>query len=387
MRSPSIPPAPEPPNPYRVAEAQTGSSIFSSKSNAYMANADEDRPDGSIRFIKVEEVDVEEPKYDNAGVLIGTTIHKIPRFKRIVTMSASTQVLYDQQTATSQEMNALALNLASQINTKTATPFNLDNLPAIGSAPAVPLIETGLPVPDTLIRSIGNSDHLAEKQRVIDAINDRLQFQIERDRNSRTIALENKCIFPGSQVYADEMLIFDRQSNDSRNQAILAASVEHQRLIEIENTKARFANDIQQIAFSQAVLRIQFSNGEQVKRFTMLFQIAEFSNVVRQLSTQERTLARSQTVNEISTLIHGTQVQMPQFAQFKAASMETTPIGQYIYQTAALKEKQWETQVQVAMQQSQQRNAMIGSIIGVAGGLAGAAIGMPGFGAMSMFGR
>lgn len=388
MRSPRIPPAPEPPSPYRVSEAQSAADISSAISTALLSNANEENPEASMRFEIESYAQVEQPRYDTeTGEVIGTTIHQIPRFKRVVTLSPKNQILYDQQQETSEELNSLGLNLARQINNKTATPFTLDGLPSRAIAPASPAILTSAPSPGALIRTLGDSDYAAERQSMVDSINERLQWQIDIDREAIKVALEHKGIYPGSEAFEREMRVFTNQVNDARLRAYIAGSEEHERLVNMKNTKARFANDAQQLDLQQQIIVITTQNSENIRRFQILLQLAEFTNNLRQTAIQELTLSRSQTISEIGALIHGTKVDMPNFAQFRAQPIAQSQIGQFIYQSAAMEQQQWQTQVQVEMQRAQMRNQMIGSIIGAVGGIAGAAIGAPAGGPFaSMFG-
>lgn len=394
MKAPKIPEPPAPPDPFKVATAQTSSNVTTAIANAYLANADEDRPDGSVRFAKIVDVAVEDPQYNSGGTQVGTTTRLIPRFKRTVTLSAQSQILYDQQQSTTEELNSLALNLAQQINAKTATAFNLDGLPDRATSPAAPEINSTAPTRGSLVQTIGSSDYAAEKQRVADAINERIQYQITQDRLHRITELEQRGIFAGSVAYEREMFTFDKSSTDARIQAYVAAASEHQRLLEMEATKARFANDVQATDLSQKILLLEWPSSQNLKRFMALMQLAEFMNTLRHQTIQERVLARGQTMNEIATLLHGTRVEIPNFANFRAQPMSETPVGQYVYQTAAIKNQQWQAQAQMQMQQWQARQQFMGQMIGVAGGIAGMAIGGGGFGATggnslfsSFFGR
>lgn len=335
-------------------------------------NADEDRPDGSVRFTKFAEYIFQDPQYDTNGNQTGSTTRVIPRFKRTVTLSAQSQILYDQQQQTTEELNALAFNLAQQINTGTATRFDLNGLPSRGVAVAAPNLVTTTPTPGALVRGYGAIDGgEAEKARVRDAIDDRLQWQIERDRQARIHQLDCMGISPGSEAWERDLMAFDRQSTDARIQAYIAASGEHERLENLERNRAEFANNVQQMEFQQQVLVIELGNREKLRLFQALQSLAEFADTQRAKAIQERVLERSTTMNEISALIHGNRVEMPQFQQFKAQPMEAAPVGQYIYQTAAIQQDQWKTMVQVQMQKHAQKQAFMGQMIGLGGGLLG----------------
>ena len=58
---------------------------------------------------------------------------------------------------------------------------------------------------------------------------------------------------------------------------------------------------------------------------------AGFLNNLRGGQLQERQTVRNAPINEISALMSGSQVSVPQFQQYNAPTVSSTPIGQYIY--------------------------------------------------------
>jgi hypothetical protein len=131
---------------------------------------------------------------------------------------------------------------------------------------------------------------------------------------------------------------------------------------------AQFANSAQQQTFSQNIMTVEFSNKAALQRFQMLHSIADFINVLRERAVQERVLERTQPVNEITALLHGGKVDMPQFAAFRPGHVEGTPVGQYVYQSAALDMQKWQVQVQ-------QQQSMFGGMLGLFGNLFSAGMG------------
>jgi hypothetical protein len=82
---------------------------------------------------------------------------------------------------------------------------------------------------------------------------------------------------------------------------------------------------------------------------------------------QERVLERSQIVNEISGITQGNQVQIPQFQQFRPGHINDTPVGQFVYQSAALDQQKYQVQVQ-------QQQQMMGGLLSLGGGLLSAGL-------------
>jgi hypothetical protein len=60
------------------------------------------------------------------------------------------------------------------------------------------------------------------------------------------------------------------------------------------------------------------------------FDYSGFLNNLRGGQLQERQTLRNAPINEISALMSGSQVSVPQFQAYNAPSVASTPIGQYI---------------------------------------------------------
>ena len=63
----------------------------------------------------------------------------------------------------------------------------------------------------------------------------------------------------------------------------------------------------------------------------------DFINQLRQAQAQEGFALRNQPLNEIAALMSGSQVNLPQFAQFSRQGVNAAPIGQYIQDNYAQK--------------------------------------------------
>ena len=85
---------------------------------------------------------------------------------------------------------------------------------------------------------------------------------------------------------------------------------------------------------------------------------ASFTNTARERALQEMLALRNQPINEISALMAGNQVQMPQFAQYRPGQVAGTDISGNIYNSAALDQQNY-------AQQMAQQNAMMGGLFGL----------------------
>jgi hypothetical protein len=163
------------------------------------------------------------------------------------------------------------------------------------------------------------TDWSADRQRVEDAIMSRLNPQFERDEEATRTRLQNQGLTVGSEIYNNELEKLGQAKTDARMQAILAGGDEQSRL-------------------------------------------AALSADTRNAALQERLAVRNQPINEISTLLGGGQVTVPQFAAPSGASVGQVPIGQYI-------------QDDYANRSANYQNQMSG-LFGLGGTLGSAAIGL-----------
>lgn len=354
MKAPSPPAAPD---PFETAAAQQVANVEVAIANSFLQNADEDRPDGSVRFVFTGE-QLATYTYDGDGNVTGT--RNVPKFKKVVTLSAEGQTNFTQQQQLAIQFNTVALTQAMQMQSNLQTPLSLAGLTPRPAAPVAATLDQATPTAGPLVETIGATDLTAHIAAVRDAISDRLEWQIGVDRNARLVNLSHQGIFVGSTAHEREMLVFDRKVNDSRIQAFLAAQQEQNRIIQLEAVKGEFANSAQKLKLDMGVLIIDVRNRVRLQQFQVLLEVGNYINTLRQQELQEAITIRAQTVNEVSSLMHGGQISIPQFQAFRPGQINDTPVGDYVYRTAAIEQQQYQTKVQ-----SQQ--AMFGGIMGLAG--------------------
>jgi hypothetical protein len=109
---------------------------------------------------------------------------------------------------------------------------------------------------------------------------------------------------------------------------------------------------------------------------------AGFNNQAAGQQLQQTLALRNQPINEISSLMSGGQVSMPQFAQYRGGEVAGTPIGNYVYNSANIDQSNYQAQAQ---RDTATQNAMIGGLFGLGSaglfglGAAGGKITVPGF--------
>ncbi len=227
---------------------------------------------------------------------------------------------YTQTTTLSPEQQQLynqQTQLGSSLNTLAQ-----DQVGRLGDTLGKPVDTAGLP-------EVTN-DFSADRTAVEKAMFDRLQPQMDRARAGLETTLVNQGFQRGSEAFNKEMDQEGRNENDQRL-AITGQGLQEQ----------------------QGLFGMQQAN--------------------RSRALQETLALRNQPLNEISALMSGGQVSLPQAQQYNAPSIAAAPIGDYSYNSAALANQQWQTQQQMA---AQKQSALYGALGGLGGaGLYGAASG------------
>ena len=217
---------------------------------------------------------------------------EIPTFSRSVSLSPQQQTLYDQQTAMGSQLNALGASQLSRLSDTLSQPLNLDGLPnAVTSVGA----------------DVGTD---ASRQRIEDALMQRLNPSIQQQGDSLETKLVNQGLVRGSTAFNQAMDEQNRSSNDARLAVVGQAGQEQSREL------------------SDAI------------------SSANFQNTARQNALQERLTTRETPINEVAALMNGGQVTAPQFSAFNPGNVAGTPVGQYVYQSAAQNMDAWKTQTQ-----------------------------------------
>jgi hypothetical protein len=285
------PKPPAPPDPYATAGAQTGANVNSAIASGVIGNANTVSPYGSTSYNQTDTYTMTSPD--------GQT-YQVPRYTQTTTLSPEQQKLYDSNTRVQQGFNDLAEGQTSRLQGILDRPIDLTKLPSI------------------------TNDFSADRARVEQAMFDRLNPQLERDRAGLENNLTNQGFQRGTEAFSEAMGEYGRNVNDQR------------------------------LAVTANGLREQEG----------LFGMAT-ANRARALG--EMLTERNQPINEISALFNGGQVTLPQIPGYNAPSVGAADVSGNVYNSAALTNSQWQTQQQAA---AQKQAALYGGL----GGLGGAAM-------------
>lgn len=114
--------APDPPDPYKTAEAQTGTNVSTAIANSILGNVDQYGPDGSITYDQTGQFDWTDPTS-------GTT-YTLPKMTATQTLSETQQAIKDRS-------DAANLNLATIADDQSAFLGDYLGMPVDTSAEAV----------------------------------------------------------------------------------------------------------------------------------------------------------------------------------------------------------------------------------------------------------
>lgn len=388
------PAAPAPPDPYATAAAQTKSNVDTATANSAIQNANEFSPYGSVKYDVTGQTNI------NGNV--------VPQYTRTVSLAPDQQRLLDQQTQLGIGMNNLASDELGRLSTNLQQPIasnlpaSVDRLTGLQRQSGGPNLDTSLSLQKMgttfgdageIQRSVGPTDAAAARKQVQDALMGRLDPSLTRNRAALETNLINQGLVRGSAAFNTAMDQAGQQENDARLAVIGQAGQEEDRVFGQAVTQGTFANSAQQQTFDQAKERglyglgaaaqnnaatsseADFRNNALLQNWngtnsataynnSLTQQEAEFANTSRERNLQEQLAIRNQGTNEISALMNGGQVTAPQFTQYRSGTVDSTPVGQYVYNSAGLAQDQWKTQVQA-------NAAQMGGLYSLGGAIAG----------------
>jgi len=376
---------PPPPNPADTARASTSTNVGTSIANAFLNNTNQITPEGSLRY----DVTGNHTWYDP---YTGMNVN-IPTFTATQSLTPQGQAIQDQSMAAKLNMAGMANAQSARLSSHLANDINLSNAPAAGDAGAIGSVPKALTEFDDvgqqqtefgeagdITRSYGPGDFSADRNRVEDALYQRLNPQLERERGNIEQRLEEQGIRYGSPAYKQAMDDYNRQANDARIGVTAAGGQEQQRMMDMAAQRAGFENAAQQQAYTQAQGRGQFANMAQSTAFQQEAARGEFTNaglaqqiaqaqsgfnaqnMSRNQYMNEQYALRNQPINEISSLLSGSQISNPNFVNTPNNQIPTTDV-------AGLINNRFSQDMDIYKQESANQNALMGGIFGLMGGM------------------
>lgn len=285
MGKPKAPAAPD----YAAAATEQGkANVNSAIASNFLNQANQVGPYGNLTYSY---------DYNNGYTLPDGT--KIPLTTATTTLSPDQQKLLDQNNALSIQLNDLASRGIGYVDQASRTPINQNSLPSLRSGLTSYQYKDGT----------GGEDFTAHRDRITQAMMDRMRPDIDRQQEVLRTRLANQGITQGSDAYNSEQFNFQRGVNDQRIAALLAGDQE------------------QQMYWDQQQRNLDNYNKAQEGNFGQGLASAQFANQARSQAIQEQDYFKNQPLNMLNALRSGNQVTMPQFGNVTAgSSIQPAPV-------------------------------------------------------------
>lgn len=378
------PDPPTPPNPYQTAAAQTGTNVSTAVANAYLNNTNQITPTGSLNYSPTGNHSWTDPSTGHT--------YNVPSFTATQTLTPQGQAIQDQNLAAQYNLAGMANSQSGRIAGLLSHEMNTSGAPAAGSAAGLQgagqaatsynpggQIQSVFADAGGITKSYGPDDFSSDRQRVEESLMARMNPQLARERGNIEQRLADQGIRYGSQAYTGAMDDYNRQANDARFGAISQAGSEQQRMMDMAAQRAGFQNQAQQQQYEQLMGRGSFANQAQAQQNAQNAALAGFGNAglaqrlqqqqsifnaqnaARGQYMQEAYQARNQPINEITSLMSGSQVAPPNFVNTPGSQIPTTDIAGLINQN-------FNQQAQNYNAASQSWNSLMGGVLGIGAG-------------------
>jgi hypothetical protein len=127
-----------------------------------------------------------------------------------------------------------------------------------------------------------------------EAIMQRLEPSLARQRTSTETQLINQGLRPGTEAYDNAIQLLGQQETDARTQAIVQG--------------------------------LNLDIGANAQGFNQAVQSGQFGNTAQQQALAEAIQQRQMPLNEITALMSGSQIQNPQFGAYTGATVQAAPL-------------------------------------------------------------
>ena len=187
------------------------------------------------------------------------------------------------------------------------------------------------------------------------AIMSRLQPQLTQNENATRQRLANQGLVTGGEAYENEMRTMGQNRNDLELQAaaqgINLDAMMNQQGFGQAQAQGQFGNEAQQSQFNAALQNAGMGNtalqqdyqnqlaaqtaqnAAAAQNFNQQLGMAQFGNTAQQQSLDQQLQLRNQPLNQITGLMSGSQIQMPQFQGYQGANIAAAPIYQGVQDT------------------------------------------------------
>ena len=379
------PDAPTPPSPQATATAQTGTNVATALANTYLGHVNQVTPDGSLDWNQTGMQNFTDP---GSGLT-----YQIPTFTSTQTLTPEGQAIKNQTLATQYNLAGMANAQSGRISSLLSNNLDTTGGPSAGNAQNilnVPQAQTNLQGTGPLQTSLGNlgpiatsygaaGNYSADRDAATQAAMARITPQLDIQRQQLQQQLADQGIRYGSDAYNNAFVPFNQQTNDAYYGAVAAGDTEQMNLNQMAAQQAAFQNAGQQQGYQEALgsaglynqalgqqfqqnaTQGQFYNAGQAQNLAQQQAGFNASQAQRNQWLQEQYANRNQPINEITSLLSGSQVSQPNFVNTAGAQIPTTDI-------AGITQQNFANQMGVYAQQNQNYNSLMGGLLGLGAG-------------------
>jgi hypothetical protein len=229
--------APKAPDPYATAAAQGAANRETAITQAGLNMVNQVTPNGSLTYS-------ENGKWSDGTPRFTATSALSPTGQQLQGLNDQTQVQL--ATASRDQSQRLGSLLGTPVNFNSATPMRT---------------------------SFGANDFSADRQRVEQALFDRLQPQMDRRRDQLETQLRNQGFSRGSAGWDQGMDDYNRETNDLRLATVAQGGSEQSRLAGLDQAQAGFQNN----ARTQQIAEILQQRNQPINETTALMSGAQVS--------------------------------------------------------------------------------------------------------------
>jgi hypothetical protein len=346
--------APEAPDYTLAAEKQGQSSKEVTNMQTWANRPNQNTPFGSVNW-------------QSSATLDPATGQPVTSWTQNYNLTPESQRALDSQMAVQQGRSDLGQSFMSRVSNEYSQPFNWGSMP-----------DRGGNVQGSQFDRLGNAPRLqtelqnqangAERQRIENALFDRMKPIQEQQQSALDAKLANQGISAGSNAYGRATRDLNDQQSRERFNALEMGGQEMARLQQMQLSNAQFGNTARQNQQGMDQNTVGFNNQVGQNQFAQGMQQSQYQNQLRQAAIAEEMQRRGMSLNEMNAILTGQQVGMQQMPQFNA-SAAAQPVQ---YNQAA--QGQYQAAMDAYNAQNMNANSFMSGAMGLAGSLGGASI-------------
>ena len=270
---------PKAPDPYATANAQTNANLQAAQANAIIGNVNQRNQYGTSTYNLLG--------YDTAYGTDGKPIY-VPRYENVQELSPDEKKIAGLDTQSRYNLGMTGVQQSAKLGQHLQGGIDTSKFQAYNAGP----------------KGLSYDPRAFETQNA--EVRNAMMSLYDKDANKQNQAemasLAARGLDPGGAGYGSAIEGQKSARTDATMKAILAGGQEQSRLL-----------------------------NEQRQNWQTQGTAADRQNALRGQQIQDAIALRNQPINEITALMSGSQVNVPQFQAYNAPQMNAAPIGQYIY--------------------------------------------------------